>query len=409
MSRIMKRFLTVLACILPASQCQSVIGQESMIVEVAAGDVERSNIPIWLALPDAVGEATSLVLQRLDTGQRVDIQRSQSDPQQAAWILDGRLARGQARRYRLFATSIPQRSSNTVSCRDTNRALKLSVSGHPVLTYHTAVVVPPAGLDPVFSRSGFIHPLITPSGQVVTADFPADHAHQHGIFFAWKQTEFEGRPVDFWNQADRTGHVEHVQVNHDQSGPVFAEISVSLRHLDLTAPDGPKPALDEEWIVRLYRHRDVHVFDLLSKQQCASESPLTMLEYHYGGMGYRGPVEWLGTDSGFEMRTSEGIGRKEGNHTRPKWVDCTGPIDGQLCGLRVIQHPENFRYPQPVRLHPSKPYFVFAPEVLGEFSIEPEQVYVSRYRYVAFDGQPAKSVEALAVDFVDPPTVRIIE
>jgi hypothetical protein len=400
------RNLLVIGCVLVAAPLAA---QESAIVEVNAGDHDRANIPVSLTLPAAYAKAPSLVMQRMDTTQNVVVQRSAVDPREVTWMVTDRIARGQTRRYRLFASNFPQRPTETVTCRDTGKALELAVSGRPVLTYHTATVMPPPDIAEVFKRSGFLHPVRTPSGRVVTADFPADHAHQHGIFFAWKQAEFEGRPIDFWNQADKTGSVEHVAVNQTQSGAVFAEFDVSLRHLDISAPQGPKPVLEETWTVRLYPLRDVFVFDLISRQTCASASPLRLLEYHYGGMGYRGPVAWLGESSGFAMTTSEGLDQKSGNHSRPRWVDCTGPLDGQPCGLRVIQHPANFRYPQPVRLHPSKPYFVFAPEVLGEFLIEPEQVYESRYRFVTFDGAPPATVDQLALAVTDPPVVRIVE
>ena len=79
-----------------------------------------------------------------------------------------------------------------------------------------------------------------------------------------------------------------------------------------------------------------------------------------------------------------------------------------VCGS--FSTPTTFRYPQPVRLHPSKPYFVFAPEVLGEFSIEPEQTYESRYRYVVFDGTLSPEAgDQLVQDYTSAPVVRIVE
>ena len=54
----------------------------------------------------------------------------------------------------------------------------------------------------------------------------------------------------------------------------------------------------------------------------------------------------------------------------------------------MLSHRNNFRFPQAVRLHPSKPYFCFAPMVDGEFTIEPEENYVSYYRYIAHDDSP---------------------
>ena len=77
-----------------------------------------------------------------------------------------------------------------------------------------------------------------------------------------------------------------------------------------------------------------------------------------------------------------------------------GPVEGGTAGITVMQHPSNFRYPQPVRLHPKFSYFCFAPMVLGDFSIEPGDEYVSRFRYVVHDGPlNAKLTKRLWEDF----------
>ena len=36
-------------------------------------------------------------------------------------------------------------------------------------------------------RSNYIHPLYSLDGQILTEDFPADHLHHRGIFWAWHQ------------------------------------------------------------------------------------------------------------------------------------------------------------------------------------------------------------------------------
>jgi hypothetical protein len=280
------------------------------------------------------------------------------------------------------------------------------VQGRPVLQYNTAVVEPPEGIDPVFRRSGHIHPVWTPAGRIVTDEFPLDHPHQHGLFAAWVNTTFEGRNVDFWNQKGRTGNVEHVKVDDVVSGDVFGGFTVTLRHLDLTAPGGPKPVLKERWTVRVYDVNDKVktpadqpvappdrcLFDIESVQTCIADAPLVLNEYHYGGMAFRGSGQWFHRPE-HDFLTSEGRTRADGNHTRPNWVSAHGPVDGAPCGVTFFCHAENFRAPHPVRLHPDKPYFVFTPPVLGEFRIEPGEEYVSRYRVLVHDGKP--DVDAL--------------
>lgn len=105
--------------------------------------------------------------------------------------------------------------------------------------------------------------------------------------------------------------------------------------------------------------------------------------------------------------TSDGLGR-DGNATRPSWTHIGGVSDGKLAGITVMDHPENFRYPQPVRIHPDEPYFVYAPTQLGEMRIEPGSPYVARYRYVTYDGEPnPDELNRLWNDYTYPPDVTV--
>lgn len=297
----------------------------------------------------------------------------------------------------LLAQEAPEAAPRT-ECREDSGTLVLTSRGRPVLTYHTAIAEPPPGIDAVYRRSGFLHPVQTPSGRVVTSGFPADHAHQHGIFNAWVNTTFDGRSIDFWNQKGRTGAVEHVRVVDRNSGDASASFTVELRHSDLTAPAGPLPVLQERWRVTLHDDDSRHVFDIESRQTCVAASPLVINEYHYGGMALRGCDSWYSEDKAaptdFQFLTSEGLDRVAGNHSRPRWVAAYGTVDGATCGIAVLSHSSNLRHPEPVRLHPSKPYFAFSPCVLGEFRLEPSVEHTSRYRYIVFDGTP----DAAALD-----------
>ena len=72
-------------------------------------------------------------------------------------------------------------------------------------------------------------------------------------------------------------------------------------------------------------------------------------------------------------------------------------------------HPGNFRAPQPVRLHPHKPYFCFAPMQLGDFEITLGRNFASRYRFYAHSGPVnAEESERLWQDYAEPPKVRVV-
>jgi len=301
-----------------------------------------------------------------------------------------------------------------VLCVETENAIEVTINGRPVITYNKATLESPEGIDPLYRRGGHIHPVYTPQGKIVSGDFPVDHAHQHALFQAWRQVEFQGRKISFWDQASQNARVSHAKVLSLQNKPHHGQFVVEHRLDDLTDPDNPQPVLTEIWTVDIFdRGAETFVFDLRVDHTCAGSSPVTVSQYHYGGMAFRGTSDWYSDDANaayknwqqqlktdpdapapsidvmrHQFLTSDGFSQFQGNHSRPNWVDLYGPIDRKLAGVAILDHPENFRAPQHVRLHPSKPYFCFSPMVENAFVITPEKPFSSRYRFVIHDGSP---------------------
>ena len=379
---------------------------DSVVIEVAAGDYVREDAVASAALPPSLQSRADLSLTRLDTGQAVPVQVDRSgEKPRGVWIIRDRLDKGEVRKYRL-APGTGRRSSVGVSLVRDDKRLLVKVNGKTVFTYNHATVPSPDPKQPYYARSGYIHPLYDPSGRVITDDFNPDHAHQHGIMFAWRKTTFEGRESNGWDQKTGTGRVEHVELKELVEGPVFGCFTARLRQVDLTAPGGPKPVLDETWLVRVYNLADGFLFDLESTQTCAGSAPVTIEKIHYGGLMIRGHAAWHGDN--FDLLTSEGRGKSDGNQTRPFWVDIRGPLDGQLSGVTIFDHPGNFRFPQPARLHPTMPYFCFAPAALGAFTIEPGKPYTSRYRFWVHTGEPT-TAQRFWEDYAHPVAARVVK
>ena len=265
---------------------------------------------------------------------------------------------------------------------ETPAEIRVSLGGKPVLTYVKKERPVPKGISEDYRRSGYIHPVYSPGGKEVTGDFPADHAHQHALFFAWTNTMFDDKKVDFWNLAKKTGTVEFRGVESILRKD--DRVGFTVNHAFVAIAEGRRTdVLKETWTVIVHKTAGHYFsFDIVSVQECASEKPLVLSKYRYGGMAFRGHIDWLSKDSGFKFVTSEGNNRLEGNHTRPNWVAMSGLIGGEQTSIAVMCSPKNFRAPQSVRMHPSKPYFCFAPMVTDSFRIEPGAQYVSRYRYL---------------------------
>jgi hypothetical protein len=381
---------------------------ESAVLEVAAGDLDRENVVVTAEVPESMRELPGFSLMRLDTARPVPVQLGGAEEPCLVWILRDKLPAGQVRRYRLTPPAGPTPSGGAEVIQSSER-LVAKVGGKQVLVYNKALVPSPDPEQPYYARSGYIHPVLNPSGQVVTDDFNPDHMHQHGIMFAWTKSTFKGRPANCWDQKTGQGKVEHVKVEAAGGGAVFGFFTVKLRHVSLNGPDGPEPMLDETWHVRVYRFTGHFLFDLESVQACAGQSPFVVEEYHYGGLMIRGAAAWLEKGHG-DFLTSEGKTRADGNHSRPRWCDVHGVLEGRPTGVTVFCGPENYGFPQPVRLHPSMPYFCFTPAVLGQFRVEPERPpYRSRYRFYVHDGKlDPQAAERVWRDFAEPPKVRVV-
>jgi hypothetical protein len=245
-----------------------------------------------------------------------------------------------------------------------------------------------------YRRGGYLHPLRTPAGHIVTDDYPENHIHHHGIWMPWTKTTFDGRHPDFWNMGQSTGRVEFEAVDLLEVTGAIARLRVRHRFVDLTTQP-PVTALNETWDLAVSAFggdHPRHVIDLTSTQRCATDKPLGLPAYHYGGFGFRGLPTWNGADN-CHFLTSEGItDRLKGNESRGKWCWVGGAVPGGSAGVTLLGHPSNFRFPQPLRLHPKEPFLCFAPQQLGDMAINPGQDYVSRYRIVITDGQVTASL-----------------
>jgi hypothetical protein len=248
---------------------------------------------------------------------------------------------------------------------------------------------------------------------LITDDFPLDEPHQHGVFFAWVNTTVAGHNVNFWDPKAGTGQVRHLAIERICEGDVFAQFRVTLLHSDTSNPEVSQPVLNETWTVRAFNLDRQYLVDFESVQICVADS-CTVNMHRYGGTAFRGLRSWF-DDKSVVLVTSEGKDEQSGNGSRPKWVRMSGPVrsdagrDDKLATLLVMGHPNNFRANQPVRLHPDKPYFCFAPMMIGSFTIAGQEQFTSRFRFLIFDGENNDDAnQRVWTDYAEPPNVRIL-
>lgn len=379
-------------------------------ITVQTGLYARQRTPVSLdlsALPKGPYE-----LYAVDGKQRTKVP-CQAEPgvvPRLWWQLDENVPAGVTKTYELH--SAQQAESNVaVTVSDDQGTLTIRNDDRPVLQYNYATVYPPAGVDSAFRRSGFIHPAWSPAGKVLTGIHPKDHYHHFGIWNPWTDTEFEGKTVDFWNIMKKTGTVRFVQFISRTQGAVWGGFKALQAHVVLGATE--KTALEEVWDIRAYSGGGMQVWDFVSVLSCGTTSPITFKHYRYGGgFGFRGHPDWNNTNSA--VLTSAGKTRKDADSTYMRWFRVTGTSREGKAGMLVLVAPDNFNFPQPVRVWPEKDqggqvFINISPTKDRPWTLTYGNEYTQKYRVITFDDDiSAEKAEALWNDYAHPPKVRVL-
>lgn len=285
---------------------------------------------------------------------------------------------------------------NEINIEKSVNTLLVTKNNKPVLNYQITQKLP-TGKPEYYKRGGFIHPLYSPNGKILTDDFPEGHTHQHAVFFAFVNTTYKGEKLDFWNQHQQTETIEFEELMNYESGPVFGRFETMQNHVSLKYGT----ILKEKWKVTIYNTEPYRIAIQTTLQSVATDT-LFINDYHYGGMAFRGAAAWNVVDSlHFQneptFHTNEGKNRQAANHSRPLWSAMNGLINGKKTGVAILGHPTNFRYPEPIRIHPSMPYYCVAPMVGQAFAIPPNGIFKANYTYVSYDGEvPVETLNELA-------------
>jgi hypothetical protein len=195
----------------------------------------------------------------------------------------------------------------------------------------------------------------------------------------------------------KKGRVDFKAHTKPQSAGAGSTLSAQHIYTDLTSGQ-PLPVLAETWdlAVSILPTLGIPGIHLTITQKIIGRDPLELPRYHYGGLGFRGHRSWQGP-GGCRFLTSDGItDRIKGNESRARWCWVGGITEGSLCGALLASHPDNPVHPEPLRLHPTEPFFCFAPPQAGDRSLAPDSVSRSRYLIAPLDGEPsAASCDAI--------------
>ncbi len=307
-------------------------------------------------------------------------------------------------------------TTNWTEKKDGN--MQLYYNGNPLVSYRYEMTYPPKGIDSIFSKSGFIHPIITLKGDTLTRIQPSDHWHHYGLWGPWTHTRIDTTRVDFWNLGEGMGTVLFKDFKENRSGDVFSSFTAHQEHIDFKTQKTPKIALNENLKVRMWNlgRDDRYMLDYTSTFSSPLENGILFEAYRYGGgLGLRFTERWKADNC--SVLTSEGNDRLTADGTNARWAIVSGAsTDGKgTSGILFMSNPENRMHPEPMRIWPidsnggrGDMFFEFCPIRHEEWKIEASTAYELKYRMVVFDGElTAEEAEAYWQSFAHPPKATI--
>lgn len=390
-------------------------------------DNERIDAPASVPL-DGLNYNTdkgNLVLYEVTSGKELEVP-SQLETGHSArlwFILSGKSVPGTVRTFviKRVENATPAATDSPIALKQDYKDLSLVFNDKPILNYRFATTYPPDGVNPIFKRSGFIHPLWSPEGEVLTRIQPPDHRHHYGIWGPWTHTHIGNRQVDFWNLGEGQGTVKFAGFLSEVQGAIYSGFKALQQHIDFGAKGEDKIAMNEILDVRAWnadKAGKVWVIDYTTSLNCPLPNGIMLDAYRYGGgIGFRATEKWKKDNC--TVLTSDNKTRADADGSYARWCIVegeSGTPEGRS-GILFMSHPSNRMHPEPMRVWPldanggrGDMYFEFVPIRHDDWKLDQRKEYTLKYRMIVFDGKmDAKTAEMYWNSFAYTPEIKFIK
>ena len=395
--------------------------QEILSFQVDCGVFDRIDCPVPLHISLSQIAINTQDIQLIEHRNKSKIlMPSQFDKEtnQLWFILDGFTKKNTLREFTIVKKSKKNKSPQ-IDLQKKDGGLQFSFKKGPILNYQYEMTLPPEGVDEKYKKSGFIHPVWSPAGEVLTRIQPPDHYHHYGIWGPWTKTHIGDRQVDFWNLGEGQGTVLFKTFLNETQGDVFSGFNALQEHIDFGATDGNKVAINEELEIKIWNlnsSKKSWMIDYTTTIESPLESGILLDAYRYGGgIGFRATEKWHKDNS--TVLTSENRDRLNADGSSGKWAIIEGESKTKegRSGILFMGLPTNRQFPEPMRVWPINSnggrgdmFFEFCPIRHKEWELKSQKEYSLNYRMLIFDGKlTAEEAELYWQGFANPPKIII--
>jgi hypothetical protein len=262
--------------------------------------------------------------------------------------------------------------------RENAEGIELFENGDPVFFFQSK----PKSPDNKVFFNNYLHPVYNLSGEVISEEFPADHLHHRGFFWAWHQLFIDNMNLgDGWMMEKISQNV--VRVDKKMSNKV-AQFNLNVLWNSSVLQTG-KPFIEENTRITVYR----------------KEADLRKIDFEITLKPLVEGVRIGGSDDekgygGFCVRvklTPGSIFTSENGPVKPQnlqissgsWMDIsTGTGPGGVNGVTILCHPSVPNYPAPwiLRQEKSMQNIVYP----GRERIALDKPVVLKYRVIIHNG-----------------------
>ncbi len=371
-------------------------------VTVSAGENQYRDLPMFAAVPVTEWDSGAVLVDPVGNRIRARMRRTERG-WEVHWILP-RLERGEQVTYRLERAPSGR---DGIGIRKAEEGLRVSIAGDPFTTYR-----------PISGHKPICFPLFGPGGVSMTRSYPMievpgetrDHPHHRSLWF----THGAVNGIDFWSEGPGAGKILQRTITFEE-GPVLGIITTTN---DWLKPDG-SPVCSDRRELRFYRVSSGRLIDV-EITVFPSAGPVRFGDTKEGSFGIR-TAPWLKPDAnqGAVVLNSNGDRNRKAWGKRARWLDASGPFEGKILGIAILEHPSSFRAPtywhaRTYGLIAANPFglhrFLRDKSRDGSHTLEPGSTLRFRFRLWLHEGSAETAgVEAKWRQFAHPPTVRVQE
>jgi hypothetical protein len=232
-----------------------------------------------------------------------------------------------------------------VKMQKQNEGFLFTENGKDVLFYQKEQ----KAIEGNYERCNYIHPLWGIDGEILTEDFPEDHLHQRGVYWAWHQIWIGDKRIgDGWEIKDFEQEITDVEYISKEDGSAILKTEVDWKS-DLWKKEGKKvPYLREKTTIFIHpKTENFRIIDFEISLLALAEN------LSIGGSedvkGYSGFSVRMKLPEDIKFIGPDGIIEPQNEAVQSKgYVNISGSVgkNNSGGGIVMVDNPQNPGYPQ---------------------------------------------------------------